>query len=124
VEVFFPGVSGYIELIKTGKLRALAMMGSTPLPVLPDVPLMKDTVPGLIARDFTGLGAPTNTPSDVIDMINKQVNAGLADDKFKARLAALGGTPEPGSPQEYGDFLRNDVEKWRKVIRADNIKAE
>jgi tripartite-type tricarboxylate transporter receptor subunit TctC len=124
VEVFFPGVSGYIELIKTGKLRALAMMSATPLPVLPDVPLMKDTVPGLVSGDWTGLGAPTNTPADVIDIINRQVNAGLADDKVKARFAALGGTPDPGSTQEFGDFLRQDVDKWRKVIRAANIKAE
>jgi tripartite-type tricarboxylate transporter receptor subunit TctC len=117
-------VSGYIELIKTGKLRALAMMSANPLPVLPEVPLMKDTVPGLVAGDFTGLGAPRNTPPDVIDVINKQVNAGLADDKVKARFAALGGTPEPGSPQKFGDLLRQDVEKWRKVIRSANIKVE
>jgi tripartite-type tricarboxylate transporter receptor subunit TctC len=124
VQVFFPGVSGYIELIKTGKLRALAMMSAAPLPVLPDVPLIKDTVPGLVAGDWTGLGAPKNTPSDVIDVINKQVNAGLADDKVKARFAALGGTPDPGSPQEFGEFLAKDVEKWRKVIQAGNIKVE
>jgi tripartite-type tricarboxylate transporter receptor subunit TctC len=124
VQVFFPGVSGYIELIKTGKLRALAMMSAAPLPVLPDVPLIKDTVPGLVAGDWTGLGAPKNTPSDAIDVINKQVNAGLADDKVKARFAALGGTPDPGSPQEFGEFLAKDVEKWRKVIQAGNIKVE
>jgi tripartite-type tricarboxylate transporter receptor subunit TctC len=124
VQVFFPGVSGYIELIKAGKLRALAMMSAAPLPVLPDVPLMKDAVPGLVAGDWTGFGAPTNTPSEVIDLINQQVNSGLADDKLKARFAALGGTPEPGSSQEFRQFLHQDVDKWRSVIRSAKIKAE
>jgi tripartite-type tricarboxylate transporter receptor subunit TctC len=124
VQVFFPGVSGYIEHIIAGRLRALAVMTSARLEVLPDIPTMRDFVPGLEASDWTGLGAPKNTPVEIVEKLNKEINTGLADPQLKGRIADLGGSALGGSPAEFGWFIAQETEKWAKVVRAVNIKAE
>ena len=113
-----------IEYIKAGKLRALAVTTATRLDALPDVPTMGDFLPGYEASAWYGVGAPKNTPAEIIDKLNKEINAGLADPKMKARLADLGGTVIAGSPADFGKLIADETEKWGKVIRAANIKAE
>jgi tripartite-type tricarboxylate transporter receptor subunit TctC len=124
VQVFFSAVSGYIEHIRAGRLRALAVMTSARLEVLPDIPTMSDFVPGLEASDWTGLGAPRNTPAEIVEKLNKEINAGLADPQLTVRIADLGGAVLRGSPAKFGEFIAEETEKWAKVIRAVNIKAE
>jgi tripartite-type tricarboxylate transporter receptor subunit TctC len=91
---------------------------------LPDVPVMADFLPGYEASAWAGFGAPKNTPVQIIDKLNKEINAGLADTKIKARLADLGGTMLPGSPADFRKFIADEIEKWGQVIRAANIKPE
>ena len=125
VEVFFPDAFGvYVEHIRTGKLRALAVMSADRLEVLPDIPTMGDFVPGLEASDWFGLGAPKNTPAEIIESLNREVNAGLADPKLKARLADLGAMRLAGSPVEFGKLIAQDTEKWAKVVKFAGIKAD
>jgi tripartite-type tricarboxylate transporter receptor subunit TctC len=92
--------------------------------VLPDVATIGEFVPGYEASNWFGVGAPKNTPSQIIDKLNKEINAALADPKMKARLADLGGTPLLGSPADFGKLIADETEKWRKVIQAANIKPE
>jgi tripartite-type tricarboxylate transporter receptor subunit TctC len=122
--VIFSPVSESIEHIKASKLRALAVTSATRLDVLPDVPTVADFVPGYEASGFAGIGAPKNTPADIIDMLNKELNAGLADSKIKARIVELGGTVLGGSPAEFGAILSDAIEKWARVIKFAGIKAE
>jgi tripartite-type tricarboxylate transporter receptor subunit TctC len=124
VQVMFPGTAAMVESIKAGKLRALAMTTATRWEGLPDVPTMAETVPGFEAIAWTGLGAPKDTPAEIIDRLNKGVNAGLADPKMKARLAGLGGTVLPGSPADFGKLIADDTEKWAKVVKFAGIKPE
>jgi tripartite-type tricarboxylate transporter receptor subunit TctC len=125
VEVFFADAFGvYVEHIRTGKLRALAVMGPGRLEGLPDIPRIDDFVSGVEASDWFGLVAPKNTPPEIIDKLNSEINAGLADPKLKARLADLGATMLSGSPANFGRLIADETEKWAKVIRAANIKAE
>jgi tripartite-type tricarboxylate transporter receptor subunit TctC len=91
---------------------------------LPDIPTVGEYVPGYEASQWYGLGAPKNTPADIVDKLNKEINAALADPKMKARLADLGGAPLPGSSADFGKFIAAETEKWAKVIHAANIKAE
>ena len=113
-----------IEHIKAGKLRALAVTTATRLDVLPDIPTVGDFVPGYEASGWIGLGAPKNTPAEIIDKLNKEINAGLADPKIKARLADLGGTVLAGSPAEFGKLIADETEKWGKVVKFAGIKPE
>jgi tripartite-type tricarboxylate transporter receptor subunit TctC len=124
VQVYFTGTVSSIEYIKTGKLRALAVTTATRSDVLPDVATIGEFVPGYEASNWFGVGAPKNTPSQIIDKLNKEINAALADPKMKARLADLGGTPLLGSPADFGKLIADETEKWRKVIQAANIKPE
>src|SRR5712672_3639380 len=124
LQVIFSPVSESIQHIKAGKLRALAVTTTTRLDVLPDVPTMADFVPGYEASGFAGIGAPRNTPAGIIDMLNKELNAGLADSKIKARIVELSGTVLGGSPAEFGTILSDATEKWAKVIKVAGIKAE
>ena len=124
LQVIFAPVSESIEHIKAGKLRALAVTTATRLDVLPDVPTVGDFVPGYEASGFAGIGAPKNTPAEIIDMLNKELNAGLADTKIKARIVELGGTVLGGSPAEFGTIISDATEKWAKVIKFAGIKAE
>ena len=124
VQVYFPAVIAAIEYIRSGKLRALAVTSATRSEVLPDIPTMSEFVPGYEASFWLGLGAPKNTLTETINKLNKEINVALADPQIKARLADLGGTPLPGSPADFGKFIAAETEKWAKVIRAANIKAE
>ena len=112
-----------IEYIRAGKLRALAVTTATRSEALPDIPTVGDFVPGYEASAWYGVGAPKNTPAEIIDKLNKEINAALADPKMKARLADLGGTVLAGSPADFGKLIADETEKWGKVIRAANIKA-
>jgi tripartite-type tricarboxylate transporter receptor subunit TctC len=124
VQVMFDNVPSSIEFIKAGKLRPLAVTTATRSAALPDVPTVADFVPGYEASGWFGVGAPKNTPVEVIDELNREVNASLADPKMKAHLADLGGAALVGSPADFGSLLANETEKWAKVIKFAGIKAE
>jgi tripartite-type tricarboxylate transporter receptor subunit TctC len=124
VQVMFDTMPASIEHIKAGRLRPLAVTTATRLEALPDIPTVGEFVPGYEASGWQGIGAPRNTPADIVDRLNREVNAGLADPKMKSRLADLGGTVLAGSPAAFEKFIADETEKWAKVIRAANIKAE
>jgi len=124
LQVIFSPVSESIEHVKAGKLRVLAVTTKARLEVLPDVPTVADFVPGYEASGFAGIGVPTNTPAEIINMLNKELNAGLADSKIKTRIVELGGTVLGGSPAEFAAILSEAIEKWTKVIKFAGIKAE
>jgi tripartite-type tricarboxylate transporter receptor subunit TctC len=124
VQVNFNAPSLSLAYIKTGSLRALAVTTATRWEGLPDIPTVGEFVPGYEASNWYGLCAPKNTPTEIIDQLNKETNAALADFRMKARLADLGATPLPGSPADFGKFIAEETEKWGKVIRAAHIKAE
>ncbi|HEV3371816.1 MAG TPA: tripartite tricarboxylate transporter substrate binding protein [Xanthobacteraceae bacterium] len=118
------GIAGSIEQVRSGKLRALAVTTATRAPALPDVPTVSEFVPGFEAGDLLGLVAPKNTPPEIVERLNREINAALADPKLTARFADLGGTPLALTPAQYGKLLADETEKWGKVIRSANIKAE
>jgi tripartite-type tricarboxylate transporter receptor subunit TctC len=124
VQVLFGSTSLTIEQIRAGKLRPLAVTTATRWEGLPDVPPVGDFVPGYEASVWSGIGAPKNTPSQIIDKLNEAINAGLADPKIKARLADLGGTSLVGSPADFGKLITEETEKWAKVIESAGIKPE
>jgi tripartite-type tricarboxylate transporter receptor subunit TctC len=124
VQVYFPGMTGTIEYIRSGKLRALAVTTATRAQALPDLPTVGEFVPGFEASQWYGLGAPKDTPAAIVDKLNKEINAALADPKIKDRLSDLGGMILGGSPADFGKLIADDTEKWSKVIRTANIKAE
>jgi tripartite-type tricarboxylate transporter receptor subunit TctC len=124
VQVYFSAMPEPIEYIKTGKLRALAVTTANRADALPDIPSLGDFIPGYETSAWQGIGAPKNTPTEIIDKLNREINAALADASFKARLADFGSTAIPGSPADFGKLVADDTEKWRKVIRAANIKAQ
>src|SRR5262249_35023792 len=119
-----PGTVSSIEYIRAGRLRALAVTTATRSDALPDVPTVGEFVPGYEASNWFGLGAPKATPAEIVDKLNKEVNAALDDPKMKARLADLGGTVLPGSPADFSKHIAEETEKWAKVIRAANIKLD
>jgi tripartite-type tricarboxylate transporter receptor subunit TctC len=120
----FDSVSNSIGYVKAGELRPLAVTTAMRWEGYPDVPTIADFVPGFETIAWFGVGPPKNTPAEVINMLNKEINAALADPKMKARLADLGSTAMPLSPADFGKFIADETEKWAKVIRAANIKAE
>ena len=124
IQVIFSPMSESIQHIKAGSLRALAVTTASRLDVLPDVPTVADFVPGYEASGFAGIGAPKNTPAEIINMLNKELNAGLADSKVKARIVELGGTVLGGTPAEFATIISDATEKWAKVIKVAGIKAE
>ena len=124
VEVLFPPPTGSIAFIKTGKLHALAVTSAIRSEALPDLPTIGEFIPGYEMSAWYGVGAPKGTPAEVIDKINKEINAGLADSKMKARLADQGGVAIAGSPVDFGRLIAEETEKWGKVVQAVNIKAD
>jgi tripartite-type tricarboxylate transporter receptor subunit TctC len=124
VLISFAGISGSIEYVRTGKLRALAITTAARSEALPGVPTVSEFLPGFEAGDWLGVGAPKNTPGEIVDRLNKEITAGVADPKIKARFADLGGTPLALTPAEFGTLLADETQKWAKVIRAANIKPE
>jgi tripartite-type tricarboxylate transporter receptor subunit TctC len=123
VQTMFGILPLLIEYIRVGKLRALAVTTATRSAALPEIPTMGEFVPGYEARLWHGVGAPKNTPNEIVDKLNKEINAGLADPSMKARLAELGAVPMPMTPAEFGKFMADETEKWGTVIRAAHIKA-
>jgi tripartite-type tricarboxylate transporter receptor subunit TctC len=124
VEVIFTSIASTIDLIRSGKLRSLAVTTANRMDVLPDVPTIGEFIPGYEAAGWLGLGAPANTASGIIAILNKQVNDALADPAFKTRLVDLGEVPFANSSAGFGNFIAEYTETWAKVIRAANIKAE
>jgi tripartite-type tricarboxylate transporter receptor subunit TctC len=124
VQVMFGASTSSIGHIKAGRLRALAVTTETRSEELPDIPTVGEFLPGYEASNWYGIGAPRNTPVEVIDKLNKEINAGLADPKIKTRLADLGGEVLALSPADFGKLIADETEKWGKVVRAANIKAE
>ena len=128
-------IAGHVDLIidplvssaqhiKSGKLRALAVTPAARLDVFPDVPTVAEFVPGYEASGFAGIGVPRGTPVEIVDRLNKELNAGLADSKIKARIVELGGTVMGGTPAEFGTIIAEATEKWAKVIKFAGIKVE
>jgi tripartite-type tricarboxylate transporter receptor subunit TctC len=124
VDVLFPTLASSIEYIRTGKLRGLAVTTAMRSKALPDLPTVGESVRGYEMSVWYGAGVPKGTPAEVIDKLNREINAGLADPKMKAQLADLGNTPLTFSPAGFGKFIAEETEKWAKVIRAANIKVE
>jgi tripartite-type tricarboxylate transporter receptor subunit TctC len=124
VQVYFPTTISSIEHIKTGRLRGLAVTTATRAEALPDLPTVGDFVPGYDASNWYGVGAPKNTPAEIVDKLNRGINAALADPKLKAKLADLGGAVLAGSPADFGQLIADETEKWGKVVRFANIKPE
>jgi tripartite-type tricarboxylate transporter receptor subunit TctC len=124
VQILFAAAPGTADYIKTGKLRALAVTTAARMQELPDVPTVADFVPGYEASQWYGFAAPKNTPIEIVDKLNKEINAAISDPGMKARLAAIGGEPIPGSPAEFGRLISEETEKWGKVVRAAGIKPE
>ena len=124
VDVMFDNLPSSIEFIKSGKLRALAVTTETRNEALPDVPVIADTVTGFEASAWFGIGAPKGTPANIIEKINKTVNAGLADPKMKARLADLGGIPMGGTPADFGKVMASETAKWEKAVKFSGASIE
>jgi tripartite-type tricarboxylate transporter receptor subunit TctC len=124
VQVMFATMSSSIEYVRGGKLRALAVTTATRSPVLPDIPTVAEFVPGYESSFWSGVGAPKNTPPGIVDKLNREINAALADPKFKARLADLGGTALSGSPADFRKFIADETEKWAKVVKFAGLKPE
>jgi tripartite-type tricarboxylate transporter receptor subunit TctC len=124
VQVLFINLAPSIGYIATGKLRALAMTTATRSEALPDIPTIGEFVPGYEASSVFGLGAPRNTPIEIIDKLNKEINAALADSQFKVRLSKLDGIALGGSPADFSKLIADETEKWGKVIRLANIKPD
>jgi tripartite-type tricarboxylate transporter receptor subunit TctC len=124
VQVDFSTMPPAIEYVKDGKLRALAVTSLVRFEALPDVPAMAEYLPGYEASLLTGLGAPNNTPAEIIEIINRQINSALADSKIKAQLTALGNTVLPGSPADFSRMIVEETDKWAKVVKFANIKPE
>jgi len=124
VQVYFAPISTSAEHIAAGKLRALAVTTATRAAALPDVPPLGDFVPGYEMSGWYGLGAPKKTPAEIIDRLNKAIDAALDDPNMTARLAKLGSSPFPASPADFGKFIADETEKWAKVIKFAGIKPE
>jgi tripartite-type tricarboxylate transporter receptor subunit TctC len=123
VQLMFPGTIASIEYIKAGTLRPLAVTTAKRAEVLPDLPTVGDFVPGYESSLVDGVGAPKNTPPEIIERLNKEINAGLAEPKLKQRLADFGGTVLPGSPEDYGRLIVAETEKWAKVVKFAGLKS-
>jgi tripartite-type tricarboxylate transporter receptor subunit TctC len=124
VQLYFGTTASSLEYVRTGKLRALAVTSATRSDALPDIPTVGEFLPGYEASASYGIGAPRATPAEIIDMLNKETNAGLADPKLKARLDDLGGIALTGSPADFGKLIADETEKWGKVVKFTGIKPE
>jgi len=124
VQVMFDLMPSSIELVRAGKLRPLAVTTAERAPALPDVPTVAEFVPGFEASTWQGFGAPKSTPAEVVDKLNREINAGLADVRIKARIAEIGAVPFLSSPAAFAKFMADETEKWAKVVTAAGIKPE
>ena len=123
VQITFNPLPSSLNFINTGKLRALAVTSATRQAVLPDVPTVGEFVPGYEGNAWFGIGAPKNTPKEIVDKLNSEINAGLADPKLSARLIDLGGVPLSVTPAEFGKFIADETEKWGKVVKFAGLKV-
>ena len=123
-QVYFGPLLSSIGYIRAGNLRALAVTTTTRSQILPDVPVLSETVPGYDVSSWYGIGAPKSTPAEIVERLNTEINASISNPKFQARLANLGGTALPGSPTDFGKLISDETEKWGKVIRVANIKLQ
>jgi len=123
VQIAFDNLQPSIPHIRVGKLRALAVTTATRSDALPDLPTVADFVPGYEASTWNGVSAPKNTPAEIVDRLNREINAGLADPTIKARLAEMGASPLPGSPADFRKLIADETAKWAKVVKAANLKA-
>ena len=124
VQVMFATLSSSIEYVRAGKLRALAVTTTTRSDALPDVPTVSDFVPGYEASFWTGIGAPKDTPAEVVDTLNQEINAGLSDPKMNTRFEELGATALAGSPADFKKLIADETEKSRKVVKFSGAKAD
>jgi len=124
VQVVFDTFAASIEFVRAGKLRALAVTTATRSPALPDVPSLNDFLPGYDASTWLGIGAPKNTPPDIVEKLNKEINAVLADPSMEARIANFGYTAFASSSAEFGKFIAEDIEKWAKVVKFAGIRPD
>jgi tripartite-type tricarboxylate transporter receptor subunit TctC len=124
VQVYFGTLPASIEYIKAGNLRALAATSATRLRALPDVPTMAEFLPGYEATICNGLNAPRNTPAEIVEKLNREINAALADPKLKARLAELGAVPLSGSPADYAKLVADETDKWGKVVKLSGARPD
>jgi len=124
VQVYFAGMPETIEYIRAGTVRPLAVTSATRAEALPDLPTVAEFVPGYESNVWFGVAAPRNTPAEIVDRLNKEINAGLADPKLKARFADLGSTVFPGSPADFGKLIAAETEKWAKVVKFAGIKSD
>jgi tripartite-type tricarboxylate transporter receptor subunit TctC len=123
VQMMFADTPSSIEHIKAGKLRALAVTSTARSEILPGVPTVSEFLPGFEAGNWFGIAAPKNTPAEIVDKLNREINVGLADPTIKARLAVLGAAPFVGSPADFGKFIAGEAEKWTQVIRTAGVKV-
>ena len=123
-QVNFAPLPSVIEYIRTGKLRALAVTTTQRSEALPEVPVLGDFVPGYEASAFYGVGAPRSTPAEIVNKLNKEINAAFIDPGMKVRLADLGGTPLAGSPADFGKLIADETAKWARVVKSAGIRAE
>jgi tripartite-type tricarboxylate transporter receptor subunit TctC len=124
VQVMFDNLPTSIEYIRAGKLRALAVTGTTRSELLPDTPTLGELVPGYEASAWYGIGAPKNTPAEIVNNLNAEINAILADSKMKARITDMGATLLAGSPSEFGKLIADETEKWGKVVKFSGARAD
>jgi len=124
VQVVFSTPGSAISYVRAGTLRALAVTGAARMDVLPDVPAIAEPLPGYDAVSWAGIGAPAGTPAEIIDKLNRETDAALADPKLKAQLADFGAIVMTGSPADFAKFIASEIEKWGKVVRFANLKPE
>jgi tripartite-type tricarboxylate transporter receptor subunit TctC len=124
IQLMYASMPATLEHVRAGRLVALGVTTPKRSDVLPDLPSVSEFLPGFDAEVYYGIAAPKGTPPEVVDRLNKEINAGLADPEFKAKLTELGSMVLPGSPADFGKFLANESDKWAKVVKFANIKAE
>jgi len=124
VQVMIDPLPASIEFVRTGRLRPLAVTSAARWPALPDVPTATEFIPGYLAESWYGAGLPRNTPTEIVDKLNREINAGLADARIAARIVELGATVQSGSPADFGRMIAEETEKWGKVVKAAGAKVE
>ena len=124
VQLIFGTAPASVEQIRAGRLRALAVTTAARSDALPDIPTLSEFLPGYEASSWYGIGAPRSTPAEIVEKLNRQINAALVDSKLKARLAELGGMMLPGTPADFANLIAEETERWAKVVKFAGIKAE